>query len=164
MHGHHRARLDPREQKPRRATSTIEMGGHGWRYKTSSASAALTSFGVRGKLPWSTIIHVGAACTVPPPAPSHSTTPARAKGQSLVPGARLCLAKHGKNQMQNSAFRLFKAAQAQGLRSNSSAPHQVLPNPSFKRTPNGVARQPASAGASPHFALAVRRTTPPGSA
>jgi hypothetical protein len=41
--------------------------------------------------------------------------------------------------MQNSAFRPFKAAQAQGLCSSSSVPHQVLPNPSFKRTPNGVA-------------------------
>jgi hypothetical protein len=39
-----------------------------------------------------------------------------------------------------------------------------MPNPSFKRTPNGVARQPSSAGASPHFALAVWRATPPGSA
>jgi hypothetical protein len=51
-----------------------------------------------------------------------------------------------------------------GVQKRSSPPRGVLPNPSFKRTPNGVARQPSSAGASPHFALAVWRATPPGSA
>jgi hypothetical protein len=51
-----------------------------------------------------------------------------------------------------------------GVQKQSSPPRRVLPNPSFKRTPNGVARQPSSAGASPHFALGVRRATPPGSA
>jgi hypothetical protein len=114
----------------------------------------------------STSILEGAARTIAPPTSSHSPSPARATGQSLVPEARLGYARQStaKNQMRNSPFRLFKAAQAQGLCSNSSVLHQVLPNPSFKRTPNGVARQPSSAGASPHFALAVWRATPPGSA
>jgi hypothetical protein len=36
----------------------------------------------------------------------------------------------------------------------------VKPNPSFKRTPNGVSRWPSSAGPTAHFALAVQRATP----
>jgi hypothetical protein len=40
----------------------------------------------------------------------------------------------------------------------------VPPNPSVKRTPNSFARQPSSAGASPHFALAVCRAKLSGSA
>ena len=35
----------------------------------------------------------------------------------------------------------------------------VQPNPSFKPSPNSVARQPSSAGPAAHFALAVRRAT-----
>ena len=36
----------------------------------------------------------------------------------------------------------------------------VLPNPSLKRSANGRPRWPSSAGASPHFALAVQRVPP----
>jgi len=36
----------------------------------------------------------------------------------------------------------------------------VLPNPSLKLSPNGVARWPSSAGPAAHFALAVQRATP----
>ena len=35
----------------------------------------------------------------------------------------------------------------------------VLPNPSFKPSPNSVARRPSSAGPAAHFALAVQRAT-----
>ena len=38
-------------------------------------------------------------------------------------------------------------------------PRELMPNPSFKPSPNSVARQPSSAGPSAHFALAVRRAT-----
>ena len=40
----------------------------------------------------------------------------------------------------------------------------VLPNPSLKLTPNGMARRPVRAGASPHFARPRRRTMPLGAA
>jgi len=40
----------------------------------------------------------------------------------------------------------------------------VLPNPSLKLTPNGMARRPGRAGASPHFARPGRRTMPLGAA
>ena len=43
-------------------------------------------------------------------------------------------------------------------------PSAQRPNPSFKRTPNSVSRQPASAGPAAHFALAARHATLPGSA
>jgi hypothetical protein len=36
----------------------------------------------------------------------------------------------------------------------------VPPNPSVKRTPNGLSRLAASAGAAPHFALAVKHAKP----
>ena len=40
-----------------------------------------------------------------------------------------------------------------------AASNAVKPNPSFKPSPNSVARQPSSAGPAAHFALAVRRAT-----
>jgi len=40
----------------------------------------------------------------------------------------------------------------------------VLPNPSLKLTPNGMARRPVRAGASPHFARLGRRAMPLGAA
>ena len=40
----------------------------------------------------------------------------------------------------------------------------VLPNPSLKLTPNGMARRPVRAGASPHFARPGRRAMPLGAA
>jgi len=40
----------------------------------------------------------------------------------------------------------------------------VLPNPSLKLTPNGMARRPVRAGASPHFARSGRRAMPLGAA
>ena len=43
-------------------------------------------------------------------------------------------------------------------------PEAQRPNPSFKRTPNSVSRQSASAGPAAHFALAARHATLPGSA
>jgi len=36
----------------------------------------------------------------------------------------------------------------------------VLPNPSFKRSANGMSHWPSSAGPAAHFALAVQRATP----
>ena len=51
-----------------------------------------------------------------------------------------------------------------GHAKHQCTPRTALPNPSFKRTPNSVAHQPASAGPAAHFALAVRRATLPGSA
>jgi len=39
------------------------------------------------------------------------------------------------------------------------SPPELMPNPSFKPSPNSVARQPSSAGPAAQFALAVRRTT-----
>jgi len=38
-------------------------------------------------------------------------------------------------------------------------PHALMPNPSFKPSPNSVARWPSSAGPAAHFALAVQRAT-----
>ena len=38
-------------------------------------------------------------------------------------------------------------------------PRELMPNPSFKPSPNSVARRPSSAGPAANFALAVRRTT-----
>ena len=38
-------------------------------------------------------------------------------------------------------------------------PRELMPNPSFKPSPNSVARQPSSAGPAAHFALAVQRAT-----
>jgi len=38
-------------------------------------------------------------------------------------------------------------------------PHALMPNPSFKPSPNSVARRPSSAGPAAHFALAVQRAT-----
>jgi len=40
----------------------------------------------------------------------------------------------------------------------------VLPNPSLKLTPNGMAHRPVRAGASPHFARPGRRAMPLGAA
>ena len=42
----------------------------------------------------------------------------------------------------------------------SASSKAALPNPSLKRTHNGIAVWPSSAGASPHFALAVQPTMP----
>ena len=39
-------------------------------------------------------------------------------------------------------------------------PRAVLPNPSLKRSANGMVHWPSSAGPSAHFALAVQRATP----
>jgi len=36
----------------------------------------------------------------------------------------------------------------------------LMPNPSLKRSANGMARWPSSAGASPHFALDGQRAMP----
>jgi len=40
------------------------------------------------------------------------------------------------------------------------AAKEVTPNPSFKRSANGMAHWPSSAGPAAHFALAVQRATP----
>jgi len=63
-----------------------------------------------------------------------------------------------------------KSAMVQQLTGRPAAPRMycpfwhcgtpALPNPSFKPSPNGVARWPSSAGPSAHFALAVQRATP----
>ena len=39
-------------------------------------------------------------------------------------------------------------------------PRKLMPNPSLKRTPNGLARRSVWAGASPHFAQPGRRAKP----
>ena len=41
----------------------------------------------------------------------------------------------------------------------ASLPRELMPNPSFKPSPNSVARRPSSAGPAAHFALAVQRAT-----
>jgi hypothetical protein len=67
------------------------------------------------------------------------------------------LAHHGQQRRAGS----FCRPPAKDSKITACTNHQAsTPNPSFKRTPNGVARQPSSAGASPHFELAVWRATP----
>ena len=51
-----------------------------------------------------------------------------------------------------------RQSRARGRSQESS--QKLPPNPSFKRSANGRPRRPSSAGASPHFALAVRRVLP----
>jgi hypothetical protein len=51
-----------------------------------------------------------------------------------------------------------------GVQRQSSPPRRVLPNPSFKRTPNGLARRPGGAGPAAHFAPPGQHAKPPGSA
>jgi hypothetical protein len=46
----------------------------------------------------------------------------------------------------------------------ASSASKVRPNPSLKRTPNGIAVWPSSAGAAPHCALAVQPAMPLGAA
>jgi len=43
---------------------------------------------------------------------------------------------------------------------NGQSSRCMTPNPSLKRSDNGMSRWPSSAGASPHFALAVQRAMP----
>jgi len=38
---------------------------------------------------------------------------------------------------------------------------KATPNPSLKRSANGMSRWPSSAGPSAHFALAIQRAMPP---
>ena len=70
----------------------------------------------------------------------------------------------GKNAgVRISPNALFQA-HAAGSRSHSAQAVQgmrqhAVPNPSFKPSPNGRPRWPASAGPSAHFALAVQRAT-----
>ena len=45
------------------------------------------------------------------------------------------------------------------LSTPAGSPRALMPNPSFKPSPNSVARRPSSAGPAAHFALAVRRAT-----
>ena len=41
----------------------------------------------------------------------------------------------------------------------ASLPRALMPNPSLKRSANGMSRWPSSAGPAAHFALAVQRAT-----
>ena len=50
--------------------------------------------------------------------------------------------------------------QGQSLVGHASPMHTLRSNPSLKRSPNGMAHWPSSAGPSAHFALAVQRATP----
>ena len=69
-----------------------------------------------------------------------------------------------------SGNRLHTSASARQLGPSSPGGHPcnaaqtssktALPNPSLKRTHNGIAVWPSSAGASPHFALAVQPAMP----
>ena len=67
------------------------------------------------------------------------------------------------DRLRTSGSRQLPAHRAQGccpivaVRASSKA---TLPNPSLKRTHNGIAVWPSSAGAAPHFALAVQPTMP----
>ena len=86
-------------------------------------------------------------------------------GQAAVrAAARFVTAGIGGMQRQHrrkSNFGLLRL-RSQGILGGlcSSTPRPAMrPNPSFKRTPNSVAAQPASAGPSAHFALAGRATT-----
>ena len=56
-----------------------------------------------------------------------------------------------------SAYKTSGCCPIVALRASSKA---ALPNPSLKRTHNGTAVWPSSAGASPHFALAVQPAMP----
>ena len=48
-----------------------------------------------------------------------------------------------------------------GMQTSTSTKRRArMPNPSLKRSANGRPRQPSSAGASPHFALAAQRVLP----
>ena len=66
-----------------------------------------------------------------------------------------------RRQLKASAVVQFKY-RARGVPGHASpcTSRRVLPNPSFKATPNSVACLAASAGPSAHFALAVQRATP----
>ena len=57
-------------------------------------------------------------------------------------------------------FWLSKVSNTGGTLRTLPLPPTVMPNPSFKPSPNGVSRWPSSAGPAAHFALAVQRATP----
>ena len=82
----------------------------------------------------------------------------RRKAQSAMQGSwrapqtrgtatALAVARSGK---QNGSYAKFTSLRSQ---------RELMPNPSFKPSPNSVARRPASAGPAAHSALAVQRAT-----
>ena len=76
------------------------------------------------------------------------------RGRSAAPSftyVSACLRAAGMASLQPHSTRNFSV-------------QTVLPNPSLKLTPNGMARRPVRAGASPHFARPGRRAMPLGAA
>jgi hypothetical protein len=70
---------------------------------------------------------------------------------------RHCLATRGHQPPQT----VGRTRPVGGLKTRTGIQRgSVPPNPSVKRSANGMAHWPSSAGASPHFALAVQRAMP----
>ena len=66
-------------------------------------------------------------------------------------------------RLRTSVYRQLPAHRASGYSpvvAGRASIKAALPNPSLKRTHNGIAVWPSSAGASPHFALAVQPAMP----
>ena len=85
--------------------------------------------------------------------PAHARTAPRTSVPCGARKARQILSSHAsvapwRRVTKNSAPSQFRVAA------------QAWPNPSLKRTHNGIAVWPSSAGASPHFALAVQPAMP----
>jgi hypothetical protein len=98
---------------------------------------------------------------------SSAGTAAQASYLRQSVGCKTCLFQEPEDKatMQGNANPKYPASflaapMLQLLRSASLVRSHVMPNPSFKRTPNGVSRSSSSAGASPHFALAAKHATP----
>ena len=102
-----------------------------------------------GSLSCQSVHRQESVCRPPPPAghglrsasavAARKSRPRRLVGRH-APGTQVC--------QDLCAFRSHAASNA------------VKPNPSFKPSPNSVARQPSSAGPAAHCALAVQRATP----
>jgi len=70
-------------------------------------------------------------------------------------GPQLSQFNHPAALMQSSFQRLLSGFIAAHPSNNA-----VLPNPSLKRSANGMSRRPSSAGPAAHFALAAQRDMP----
>jgi hypothetical protein len=157
---------------------------------TPASSAALTSFGVRGTQRWcghrfnasvaaqsarwlraalqSAAVQVqgGGFSARVVASPSSACSQVGQATSSAVLSRLPSRVASGKNEQRGpSPAWLLPHASARFSYSWAMSPtNPALPNPSFKRSPNSVARWPSSAGAAPHFALAVQRATLPGPA
>ena len=68
---------------------------------------------------------------------------------------RMCSAKSGQRAHATSEERTMQCTRSAGRRAKSARP-----NPSFKRSANGIAHWPSSAGPAAHCALAVQHAMP----